>query len=198
MNAPIILTKAERKMLAELNASSLHLLVIITSNLIQWWMGLQGGGVFEGTKFYPLEVKRPSEKKYLLDQLGKIQRHCESCLAELGIKGNMRIRQNIQDSANAKVSIIVHKVVEVLPDLSRFSEILTLQTYIIHQALEDCLAIDRHKSQSWRWLRQTFGTLVSRTTTPEIEEMGKRLYADMKDVLIGMEVIEDAKKRLLR
>lgn len=108
----IQLTKAEqkeaRKILAELNAASCHLALMLNSCLLQWHHGLNGGkpGALDDYPAIPEEAFTKKQRDKIREQLLTIDKYNYPILESWGIDGKRNMRDGMHHSVNQKVRLI--------------------------------------------------------------------------------------------
>lgn len=183
--------KEDRALLAELNNASVHALYITCSLLKQWVWGLNGGHTEDDTYFPELTCRKESERKWLLEQAFKVERHAWDCLGLKGYLAGQNIPNGLYKTINAKVAILNQIAEQKIPDKHDYRVAIITQTGVMLKALERLKVLEKHREPSWRYLTMTLATLCKRVTAPSDQECVDAVYTAISEVLAGLELIED-------
>lgn len=193
----IQLTRAEqkeaRKILAELNAASCHLALMLNACLLQWHWGLTGGNADRPEEYpaFPDGAFTKAQKKKLHDQLITIDKYNYPILYSWGIDGKKNMRDGMHYSVNQKVRIINAALKKHGPAERIYVEDVTILTAVLAFAFRDLKAVEKRHGKNWRYLVQTLETLVKRTATPNHLAHAEAIYAAVKPWLMGAKALED-------
>lgn len=193
----IQLTRAEqkeaRKILAELNAASCHLALMLNACLLQWHWGLAGGkpGASEEYPAFPDGAFTSAQKKKLKAQLLTIDRYNFPLLDSWGIDGKKNMRNGVHYTVNRKVALINAALRQHGPQERHYLEDVTILTAVLAFAFRDLKAVEKHHENGWRLLVQTLETLVKRTASPNHLAYAEAIYAVVKPWLMGAKALED-------
>ena len=191
------LTKAEqkeaRKILAELNAASCHLALMLNACLLQWHWGLAGGkpGALEEYPAFPDGAFTAAQKKKLKAQLLTIDRYNFPLLESWGIDGKKNMRNGMHHSVNRKVAIINKALQKYGPPVRIYLDDVIILTAVLARCASGLRDVERHTGNQWRLLCQTIHTLVKRTATPNHLAYAEAIYAVVKPWLMGAKALED-------
>ena len=189
------LTKAEqkeaRKILAELNAASCHLALMLNACLLQWHWGLEGGkpGALEEYPDFPEGAFTSAQRKKLHDQLITIDRYNFPLLDSWGIDGKKNMRNGVHYTVNRKVALINTALKQHGPQERHYLEDVTILTAVLAFAFRDLKAVEKHHENGWSLLVQTLETLVRRTATPDQLAHAEAIYAEVKPYLLGVKAL---------
>jgi hypothetical protein len=185
--------KLSRQIMAELNAASCHLALMLNACLLQWQWGLRGGkpGALDEYPGFPEGAFSKFQAKKIGEQLITIDRYNYPLLEAWGIDGKKNMRDGMHYSVNQKVGIINATLQKHGPKERVYLEDLPILTAVLARAFRDLQELERHYDRNWKLLCQTLETLTKRVTTPSHLAYAEAIYAVVKPWLLGTAALCD-------
>ena len=177
-----------RKLEAEKRNSPIHLLVIINNMVTQIIYGLEGGKKVEGVQVPALNLTKPGQKKWCLQQCAKIIRWTAANLERYGFQFGKNMPSGLWNTGLEKI-LLVGKAISCYAPLSSYQDQCIIQLIVAETAWHNVCVQRGDKSREAKWLKQTLATFTDRFTDEDGEDdisiAATDVYMAINDILDG-------------